>query len=106
MGTATITAEPDLDPRVEKLHDHLTRYKELHQVEHQKGTHHRHSFQMGEELATRFKALTATQKKLGDFFSEMSLKSTDLQDEFSYNADTQVLPLISVIFQPFVFRKL
>ena len=32
MGTATITAEPDLDPRVEKLHDHLTRYKELHQV--------------------------------------------------------------------------
>lgn len=45
---------------------------------------------MGEELSTRFKALTATQKKLGDFFSEMSLKSTDLQDEFSYNADTQV----------------
>ena len=45
---------------------------------------------MGEELSTRFKALTATQKKLGDFFSEMSLKSVDLQDEFSYNADTQV----------------
>ncbi|CBY24009.1 unnamed protein product [Oikopleura dioica] len=75
MGTATITADPELDPRVEKLHDHLTRYKELHQ--------------MGEELSTRFKALTATQKKLGDFFSEMSLKSVDLQDEFSYNADTQ-----------------
>jgi len=32
MGTATITADPELDPRVEKLHDHLTRYKELHQV--------------------------------------------------------------------------
>jgi len=32
MGTATITADPELDPRVEKLHDHITRYKELHQV--------------------------------------------------------------------------
>lgn len=75
MGTATITTEPELDPRVEKLQDHLTRYKELHKL--------------GEELAARFNSLTTTQKKLGDFFSEMSLKSTDLQEEFSYNADTQ-----------------
>ena len=47
------------------------------------------SFKLGEELATRFTALTVTQKKLGDFFSEMSLKSKDLQEEFTYNADTQ-----------------
>jgi len=75
MGTATITTEPELEPRVEKLQEQLTRYKELHQL--------------GEELATRFNALTVTQKKMGDFFSEMSLKSKDLQEEFTYNADTQ-----------------
>ena len=46
-------------------------------------------FKLGEELAARFDGLTSTQKKLGDFFSEMSLKSKDLQDEFSYNAETQ-----------------
>ena len=46
-------------------------------------------FQLGEELASRFNALTITQKKMGDFFQEMSLKSKDLQDEFSYNAETQ-----------------
>lgn len=75
MGTATVTTEPDLEPRVDKLQVHLTKYKELHML--------------GEELATRFSALTATQKKMGDFFQEMSLKSKDLQDEFSYNAETQ-----------------
>ena len=32
MGTATITTEPELEPRVEKLQEQLTRYKELHQV--------------------------------------------------------------------------
>ena len=26
---------------------------------------------------------------MGDFFQEMSLKSKDLQEEFSYNAETQ-----------------
>ena len=26
---------------------------------------------------------------MGDFFQEMSLKSKDLQDEFTYNAETQ-----------------
>ena len=46
-------------------------------------------FQLGEELASRFNALTTTQKKMGDFFQEMSLKSKDLQDEFTYNAETQ-----------------
>lgn len=32
MGTATITTEPELEPRVEKLQEQLSRYKELHQV--------------------------------------------------------------------------
>jgi len=32
MGTATITTEPELEPRIEKLTEQLTRYKELHQV--------------------------------------------------------------------------
>ena len=32
MGTATITTEPELEPRVEKLQEQLRRYKELHQV--------------------------------------------------------------------------
>ena len=32
MGTATITTEPELEPRVEKLQEQLARYKELHQV--------------------------------------------------------------------------
>jgi len=75
MGTATITTEPDLEPRVEKLQQQLIKYKELHML--------------GEELASRFNALTTTQKKMGDFFQEMSLKSKDLQDEFTYNAETQ-----------------
>jgi len=75
MGTATITTEPDLEPRVEKLQIQLIKYKELHML--------------GEELANRFNSLTLTQKKMGDFFQEMSLKSKDLQEEFSYNAETQ-----------------
>ena len=32
MGTATITTEPDLEPRVEKLQIQLVKYKELHMV--------------------------------------------------------------------------
>ena len=32
MGTATITTEPDLEPRVEKLQIQLIKYKELHMV--------------------------------------------------------------------------
>ena len=92
MGTATITTEPELEPRVEKLQQQLIKYKELHMVWNfyyfimliQKNI-----FQLGEELASRFNALTATQKKMGDFFQEMSLKSKDLQDEFTYNAETQ-----------------
>ena len=32
MGTATVTTEPDLEPRVDKLQVHLTKYKELHMV--------------------------------------------------------------------------
>ena len=32
MGTATITTEPELEPRVEKLQQQLIKYKELHMV--------------------------------------------------------------------------
>ena len=32
MGTATITTEPELEPRVEKLQIQLVKYKELHMV--------------------------------------------------------------------------
>ena len=39
MGTATITTEPDLEPRVEKLQLQLIKYKELYTVSRHTSNH-------------------------------------------------------------------
>ena len=40
-------------------------------------------------LTSHFTNVVQTQRQLGDAFGEMSQKTPELQEEFSYNAETQ-----------------
>lgn len=44
---------------------------------------------LAKQLTQQFSATLQTQRSLGDAFSELGLKTPELQDEFNYNAETQ-----------------
>uniref|UniRef100_H3CNS9 ADP-ribosylation factor interacting protein 1 (arfaptin 1) n=1 Tax=Tetraodon nigroviridis TaxID=99883 RepID=H3CNS9_TETNG len=74
---APATVDVELEAQIEILRDNKRKYQ--------------HVIRLAQTLAAQLSQMMQTQKQLGDAFTDLSLKSPELHDEFGYNADTQKL---------------
>lgn len=65
----------ELEAQIEALRDTQRKYANI--------------LRLARALTNHFYHVVQTQRALGDAFSEMSQKSPELQEEFSYNSETQ-----------------
>lgn len=75
MGRRTRTVDTEMEKHIQTLRDTQTRYANLLKISRQ--------------FTNQFQQIVATEKLLGEAFTELSLKSPDLQDEFNQNATLQ-----------------
>ena len=73
--TGTKTVDLELEAQIEALRDTQRKYANI--------------LRLARALTNHFYHVVQTQRALGDAFSEMSQKSPELQEEFSYNSETQ-----------------
>lgn len=69
------TVDVELEAQIEALRDTQRKYANI--------------LRLARALSNHFYHVVQTQRALGDAFSEMSQKSPELQEEFSYNSETQ-----------------
>ncbi|XP_056891014.1 arfaptin-1 isoform X3 [Takifugu flavidus] len=77
LGRGSRTVDVELEAQIEILRENKKKYQ--------------HVIRLAQALASQLAQIIQTQKQLGDAFSDLSLKSPELHDEFGYNADTQKL---------------
>ncbi|CAK8686533.1 unnamed protein product [Clavelina lepadiformis] len=77
LGRGTRTVDLELEAKVEILRDTKRKYENL--------------MMLTNVLANHFSSLVQTQKVLSSAFGELSAKSQELQEEFRYNAETQIV---------------
>ncbi|XP_028833866.1 arfaptin-1 isoform X1 [Denticeps clupeoides] len=77
LGRGSRTVDLELEAQIEVLRDNKRKYE--------------HVVKLAQTLASQLGQMMQTQRQLGDAFADLSLKSPELHEEFSYNADTQRL---------------
>ncbi|XP_078458925.1 arfaptin-2-like isoform X2 [Lampetra planeri] len=77
LGRGSRTLDPELSARVVALTETRRRYRALLRV--------------ARSMLAHFQLVVTAQRNLADCFSDLGHKSPDLQEEFSYNAETQRL---------------
>ncbi|GBM60916.1 Arfaptin-2 [Araneus ventricosus] len=75
LGKGTRTVDAEMEAQIELLRDTQTKYCNI--------------LRLARALTSHFYHVVQTQHALGEAFSELAHKSPELQEEFSYNADTQ-----------------
>lgn len=75
LGKGTKTVDKELETQVLLLRDTQTKYAQL--------------LRLSKQMTNQFQSMLLTQKSLGDTFTDLGMKSPELQDEFSYNSETQ-----------------
>ena len=75
FGKGSKTVDLELESQIEALRDTQRKYANI--------------LRLARALTNHFYHVVQTQRALGESFSELSQKSPDLQEEFSYNAETQ-----------------
>ncbi|XP_072040701.1 arfaptin-2-like isoform X2 [Amphiura filiformis] len=75
LGKASRTVDLQLEAQIEVLRDTQRKYANI--------------LKLSRALTNHFYQVVQTQRSLGDAFSELAQKSPELQEEFSYNAETQ-----------------
>ena len=69
------TVDLELEAQIEALRDTQRKYANI--------------LRLARALTSHFHNVVQTQRQLGDAFGELAQKSPELQEEFSYNAETQ-----------------
>ncbi|XP_023149314.1 arfaptin-1 isoform X3 [Amphiprion ocellaris] len=77
LGRGSRTVDLELEAQIEVLRDNKRKYQNV--------------IKLAQTLASQLSQIMQTQRQLGDAFADLSLKSPELHEEFSYNADTQKL---------------
>lgn len=77
LGRGSRTVDLELEAQIEVLRDNKRKYQNV--------------IKLAQTLASQLSQIMQTQRQLGDAFSDLSLKSPELHEEFGYNADTQKL---------------
>ncbi|XP_053316475.1 arfaptin-1 isoform X2 [Spea bombifrons] len=77
LGRGSRTVDLELEAQIEILRDNKKKYE--------------HILKLAQTLSSQLYQMVQTQRQLGDAFSDLSLKSLELHEEFGYNADTQKL---------------
>ncbi|XP_008295210.1 arfaptin-1 isoform X2 [Stegastes partitus] len=77
LGRGSRTVDLELEAQIEVLRDNKRKYQNV--------------IRLAQTLAGQLSQIMQTQRQLGDAFADLSLKSPELHEEFSYNADTQRL---------------
>ena len=75
LGKSQRTVDVELEAQIETLRDTQRKYLNV--------------LRLARALTSHFQNVVMTQRQLGDAFSELSQKSPSLQEEFSYNSETQ-----------------
>ncbi|KAF8784513.1 arfaptin-2-like [Argiope bruennichi] len=75
LGKGTRTVDAEMEAQIELLRDTQAKYCNI--------------LRLARALTSHFYHVVQTQHALGEAFSELAHKSPELQEEFSYNADTQ-----------------
>jgi len=75
LGKGTKTVDVELESQIEILRDTQRKYLNI--------------LRLARALTSHFYHVVQTQRQLGDSFADLSQKSPELQEEFSYNAETQ-----------------
>ncbi|XP_074649602.1 arfaptin-2-like [Tubulanus polymorphus] len=75
LGKGSRTVDLELESQIEVLRDTQRKYANI--------------LRLARALTSHFFHVVQTQRALGESFSDMSQKSPELQDEFTYNAETQ-----------------
>jgi len=75
LGKGTKTVDIELESQIEILRDTQRKYSNI--------------LRLARALTSHFYHVVQTQRQLGDSFADLSQKSPELQEEFSYNAETQ-----------------
>ncbi|XP_072320182.1 arfaptin-1 isoform X2 [Eucyclogobius newberryi] len=77
LGKGSKTVDLELEAQIEVLRDNKRKYQQV--------------IRLAQTLAGQLAQIMQTQKQLADAFSDLSLKSPELHEEFGYNAETQKL---------------
>lgn len=75
FGKGTKTVDTELETQIQVLRETQIRYVNL--------------LKQAKQMTLHFQNMVQTQKSLGDTFADLGMKSPELQDEFTYNADAQ-----------------
>lgn len=75
MGRRTRTVDTELEKHIQSLRETQLRYNNL--------------LKLAKQFSLQFQNILVTQKLLGEAFTELSVKSPDLQEEYNQNADLQ-----------------
>lgn len=75
LGKGSRTIDPELEQQIEILRETQLKYLNV--------------LRLARALWTHFNNVVATQRQLADSFTELGQKSPELQEEFTYNAETQ-----------------
>ncbi|XP_043918394.1 arfaptin-1 isoform X2 [Protopterus annectens] len=77
LGRGSRTVDLELEAQIEVLRDNKRKYENV--------------LRLAQTLATQLHQMVLTQRQLGDAFTDLSMKSPELHEEFGYNAETQKL---------------
>ncbi|XP_062373546.1 arfaptin-1 isoform X2 [Sardina pilchardus] len=77
LGRGSRTVDLELEAQIDVLRDNKRKYEQV--------------IKLAQTLVNQLAQMMQTQRQLGDAFADLSLKSPELHEEFSYNADTQKL---------------
>ena len=75
LGKSSRTVDLELEAQIEVLRDTQRKYANI--------------LRLSRALMTNFTQVVQTQRALGEAFSEQAQRSVELQDEFTYNCETQ-----------------
>ena len=75
LGKSSRTVDLELEAQIEVLRDTQRKYANI--------------LRLSRALTNHFHQVVQTQRALGEAFSEQSQRSAELQDEFTYNCETQ-----------------
>jgi len=75
LGKGSRTVDAELEAQIELLRDTKRKYENI--------------LRLSRALMNNFTSVVQTQRMLGEAFSEQAQRSAELQDEFTYNCETQ-----------------
>lgn len=77
LGRGSRTVDLELEAQIEVLRDNKRKYENV--------------LRLAQTLSAQLHQMVLTQRQLGDAFTDLSMKSPELHEEFGYNAETQKL---------------